>query len=831
MIYPLCCSVGIAIYTISIFVLGALSLLSYKAANWALFIIPLMIWHRTTLQIIRSLFFKKHCIQGISIASIVPIAIILAILAILLLRILRPIPIGYDDSTYYLNIAKLIEISGSLVSNDQPYNGQLILSIGLLLFGNAKFALGMNLLVSLWALVAVTSFSRRYLSQNSTIWLVAILISLPSFVHQMGAEAKVDIPLLLFLTIGLDLIFTWSDTTDSKPQFAPLSWFDSQPSKLLLSSGLLTGFAVGVKYTVFIQIVGLVAIIMFHYFSLAGFLGVLGASLIAIFSFGLTRFTAYQFDASSTSLLIGIGISLTISSSIYVLLKKRNNLKSDILQCVISLCIFLGAIGISFSPWIIKHYYENRSTTFEALLFGKNESPYINWKEIHAQFNEPERAKGSLTVAATTADLKVKTNSSELYLETSRFNGSKQNGISLITAPYDAVMNLNVNSPMFEIGYILLLLPILLGIWLYFKQRYFLALSVILGTIIFGILSTGSAIAEKSCNTLINYECMNSAIRLYENISGNHWISVTGVFTQYFTKAIIVLAAVPHWVQLLVVSVICIATIIASFLYIEKSTNKTLILFCVAYIYIWILIGNGVYWYGMISFIILYIFVFIFLQFSFKNIYYKLVLYYTKGLIAIWLFFAVVAAFIAIQNTNNIIFPGFDDYILGKLNDEEVVTYTNPDYPPAIKAINADRDAFVYRIGTFLPYFIVENNRRIYNDNEARIFASIYNNCNSKEILAQILFAAGFRFIAVDTSLVKIDATGDNIMKSRLDAFRDFSTNNPHLELISNDRLVVGRDGDIIMKQGKNRIRLKISQEKGLHVVQNPSQFIFRIKK
>lgn len=827
--YQLWFASGIALITCVIFTLGAFSMLSFKPIIWAIFIVPCIIYYKITLRAVRTLFFKPLVVRELSLLSLIPSTTIIAVLGLLVLRVLRPIPIGFDDSTYYLNIANLININGSLIDGGNPYNGQLILSIGFLLFGDVKYAIGINLLLSIWALVAVALFARRFLSQDSTIWFFAILLSLPSFLHQMGMEVKVDMPLMLYLIVGLELFLTWSEKESCYLQENLLTETYSNNLIFLVVMGLLSGFALGIKYTVVIYVFGILTLIWFRYFSILGALWILGTCILMIIIAGLTKFTAYRLDALSIYALISIGIILIIGSKFLYFKTNKKYSYRFVLRFLIAVCVFLSAVCCSFSPWVIKHYNEGRILSYQTLLFGKDEFPSIKWNQIHAMFNQSGPTQEMEPEQSDKVNDRVRADSSKLSIETSRFYGSNQHGISLLTIPYDVIMNLNVRQSISEIGYILLFLPIIIGAWLCSRKKFVLAAVIIGGEVILGIISTATAVSEKLCGTISDYECSMDAIAVYSSTPKYHSLGITGTVTQFFVPIITKLGAAPFYLEISVITILCIAIVVLVCLSVECYDLKLLSLFCTVYLYFWLLLGNGVYWYGMIGFVLLLLLFWKLLEHRVHSHCFLITSFYAKMFIGVWLFLAFIAAFTPLRGTSYIILPGFDDYILGKIGKDSLVAYINPAYPSAINAINGEPNSLIYRIGTSLPYFIDNNNKRIYNDNEAIYFSRIYNKSKSNSEVAQKLYAAGFRFIVADTALENIDATGKQIMKSRFDAFNDFIKDNPYLDLISNDRIIIADDGNIVFKQGRRRIRLKASQEEGGRVTRKPHNFIFRI--
>ena len=171
---------------------------------------------------------------------------LLTILAANLAAILRPIPIGWDDSSVYINIPHLIAQYYHLLTGQAAYAWGLYSSLGFLLYGgHTETVLMLSWLGGGLVAGAMTMLVRRWWGAAYTYvgWLLgALFLSMPMVIFQLSKDLKIDLALTFFALVALAV----ADEAETK-----LTW------RRGLWLGALLGFAFLIKYTAIFLIVPL----------------------------------------------------------------------------------------------------------------------------------------------------------------------------------------------------------------------------------------------------------------------------------------------------------------------------------------------------------------------------------------------------------------------------------------------------------------------------------------------------------------------------------------------------------------------------------------------
>lgn len=137
-------------------------------------------------------------------------------------------------------------------------------------------------------------------------------------------------------------------------------------------------------------------------------------------------------------------------------------------------------------------------------------------------------------------------------------------------------------------------------------------------------------------------------------------------------------------------------------------------------------------------------------------------------------------------------------YGLGKANTLQFMNLLYPNYRVALNRINSETNSKVYRIATFFHYFIEENHRRVFVDNQIGYFNSLMTQIPDKKQLATHLKNAGYKYMIVDLNVATIDNTPDQSLTRKKDKLFAFLSNNPNVELITTDNVMLNSNGQPI---------------------------------
>ena len=402
--------------------------------------------------------------------------------------------------------------------------------------------------------------------------------------------------------------------------------------------------------------------------------------------------------------------------------------------------------------------------------------------------------------------------------ELHRYMGYEKLMPKYISLPYDVIMNTNVQGSFIDIGYLLLLfLPILLFLGL---RSLKLKLIVAMSFLSFYIISASTGymafkkIPLESVREIIKAELgaisftshpiafiklnvLQFSDRLYQpfdyifnKISGN------GDFFSY---------------PLLLVLFFIGAFIINQCVFKKNKIDIVMVFFFYLYTFLWLILGVGVIWYGILLLPIgLLLFLIGYIKFK-ENLHIQNNWINFAFLLPtfIWIIIALTARFASYTPVDPLNSKGAISgvplmYGLGKINKKQAVNSLYPNLDIVISKINADSDAQVYRAGTFLNYFITNNHERVLEDNQLGHFSRLIRKFPKKKYLTAAFKRSGYKYLLIDLNLATIDNTPEKSLKKKFNLLTDFLNNNPNIQFIGTDRMVLNPEGQVVFGLGDN---------------------------
>jgi len=391
--------------------------------------------------------------------------------------------------------------------------------------------------------------------------------------------------------------------------------------------------------------------------------------------------------------------------------------------------------------------------------------------------------------------------------ELQRYIGYEEGLPLILSLPYDMTMNTNLpNATYLDITMVLfLLLPLLLIVPGRFKANIGagIFLLIILAFSVFSVYAT----AEGS---------LAGAYDLIDEKAGQHpggiqWL-VGGLFKVLMSIAFAIGGLLMPLYQLLakipllgvLVGMIGMATLVWFFAkerFKDSSTTlKVTMTYMAGYLFLWGLFGNGVSWYafnGLSLLLLLPIYYFAHPD----KLYGKEWSRFTRNafgtVIAVSLIFNVFIRFYngAGGNTGTIFNNAFLSYSSQKMNPIGALEEVNPFYAKAVREMNKDPEAKVYRVGTFLNFHINQNDTRVFNDNQLGYFDYIHSRLKNKKDFVRVLKRNGFRYILYDLKSAWIDQTPEQSLKKKNATFIDLIRESLGIRLVATDHLVEDTTG------------------------------------
>lgn len=395
--------------------------------------------------------------------------VITFLLSINFINVYRPFPIGWDDLWAYMNYPKLISWAGELIWLGQMYFWQLYTWIGFLAWSQT-FAFYLNSFA--WVILSIVV----YFALKSIIWKkdtlfsipllwVMIILMMPMTVFQLAKDMKLDFGLMTISVIALSLLYShlyWEETDSSTKILSPLViiWF-------------LLWVAFSIKITSLLLLLGVFSVLFYKKISLWGSIWFFSL-IISIFTYlwlwGMMNIVLPDNFASvkisiSFSMLIFSGICFGIAFK--TLEKKKFNVILNKLV-IWTTSILLGFV-VALLPWGIKNIseisnHDNVGISLGRIIWGVWDNYIPNYTTIYSS-EELEKIKTS-----SLAVNKKGTTSNEDF---GRYFGYEEGINNYLKLPWNLSFQANQRWEFTEISFIFFtLIPLIFLFLPYRKEKY-----------------------------------------------------------------------------------------------------------------------------------------------------------------------------------------------------------------------------------------------------------------------------------------------------------------------------------------------------------------------
>ena len=385
-----------------------------------------------------------------------------------------------------------------------------------------------------------------------------------------------------------------------------------------------------------------------------------------------------------------------------------------------------------------------------------------------------------------------------------------------LSMPYDAVMNTNLAESFVHLGYLLLIfLPLLLlfqrtaSPWIQLAVMLFLTLLL--------IVSAGSSFTQRQ--GVAPEQAMATLDQQMQADEGKPLDQLGHVLRKPLLAAFAPLGEAMRTVSGprdgVTYPVLCGIFLVMLF-YVERRLRghglllRATIHFTLLYAFLWLLLSSGIPWYGLLMLPLGYVFVVrgMVHDQAWDKVNGKLRMGLLVTFVGIWLIMFFPSRFCGFFPISEIsarmpFSTSISQYQVGRATAADVLNTNFPLFAQASRVINADREGLVYRIGTYLPFFIRENDQRVFSDVFLDFFRQLQVTYPDRNTLTDVLRAYGFRYILVDVNTAGGDKTREQTLKSKYNSFLQYLYQNPRLELVATDRQVrLQSDGRLINAYG-----------------------------
>ncbi len=689
---------------------------------------------------------------------------------------IKAFPIGWDAGSYYINISSLIDNSGRLVQGFQAYNQSLFGSLGLLAFnslpGTFALVLSGGILTAGFIFVIVKRHASAMMGLLASLWFY----TMPTVSFLSTKDVKIDLGLVFILLVTLMM---YLDLPNDKSK---------AKKSVFVLIGLLLGFSVGIKYTAVFFAASLVLTHWYRQLGIRSTMALLLCFLSAFVLIRVDRISGVGIDQSGGKIVALVALILGVG---YLFFKNKKRilppLKFGLALTTISL--------LAFSPWLGKHFVENKSVRPMKLLFGKSEAPKLNEKFLDSdQIDIPE----ALFINRKEKKEKRSAKNEEIL----RYMGYERGITRFISLPFDVMNNLNIVDPYVHVGFIfLLLLPVLL--WAgQVKNRW---LRYILWLIPVWLAGVGLVSYMASSLNHPDLSVVQLIHRFFDKFNYGAtlpllFFKLFGYLISYLSLPILYLLKLKYLTyNFLTYPLSFLLALLGLYLLHHRFKNldktlKWMLISSYAFGVFWWIFGGGIVWYAYFLLVTVIILAAVGLQKQIDEGRTGWLRYPIFASFGLWFLMAVLLRLAGLNPetkdlSKKLFVPEMFQYASGTLEKDEVLGKMFPQMDKAVEILN-ESDGKIYRVGSYLPYFVKNNNRRIFSDNQLDIHHQISKRFSSKEALASTLYRDGFRYIVVDLNTATIDNTPEQSLRNKFRAFMFFLFQNPRIQQVLTDRQV-----------------------------------------
>lgn len=343
-------AVGLGVYMGIMFLLGLFGLISLSAIIGIAIILTAISW-KEAWTLIKTAATKSYPIK----INPKDLSFWICLSAILVfiynaLEIIRPMPIGWDDSNYYLYIPEKIASLGSLMDGSGGmYNWELINTIASY-SSDALLPLFTNFWGGMLAMGALYLLLSTFLSKKTSLTLTSLFYIFPAVIFQSAVDVKNDLPLLFFIL---------------------MAFFAFRKSWVWLAA-ILIGISIGIKATAGIALIVLTALLFNKKQGIA----------VAFFFFAVLLFLVETGNLFMRDILSDLAINIiritaltgSIIALITTFIKTKFPKKAG---------VFLLLVSLVIAPWFAKNTIIDGMPVDTITYLGSNPSNAdVNFQDV-----------------------------------------------------------------------------------------------------------------------------------------------------------------------------------------------------------------------------------------------------------------------------------------------------------------------------------------------------------------------------------------------------------------------------------------------------------------
>jgi hypothetical protein len=793
-------ALGFAVLSLQFFALAYLHL--YQTMYlYALMLLPIALSYKNSLAVLKSVFISPAKPFSIQPAALLAFVAALITIALSTIALDRPMPFGFDELSLYMNIPHLLAGYKGLVSGNATYSWALFMGLGFANDDNVFQASLFSVLPGILCWPALFAIAKRYLDNGWSLIASALFMMMPTVIWHNSADAKVDLALSFIVFALFILVLAYGERKEANP-FTPSEFLKKisanikwqQVWNVAILAGIIAGLAFSIKFTALFFIFAFVAAFAFRVTG-SGWAGLSAVSLsasVALFG-GFLRYSGLE--ANQAEKPYALALICLIIGVVCIGLVARKQFKT-VLTFAAASAVFIAVWGMVFSPWMLKNYGETKSLGSQDLLNGKSSLVPFDTLLKHV---EPQAylMMHQANLTADAANTPVKTdnpaNRTGKFEEVHRYFGYEPGLPRYLSIFRDLTDNNNVNIIAANVSlFFLLLFP--LSVLAKDEKQWWqniLRIGAIVFILLISILAESYIYPDWAAHLKqVNPKMVSIVHAVYMPMQGAV-LSIANVLKPFYD---LLGGNLKNFIFIfLVLSTILLVILFFPIMKQRSKAEKSLWMLSLASLMFWWWLGSGITWYGLPILGILPIFVFA----GFKS---------WSGLLDDTVMKYVIAGGVALcfllltVQRNSALVPSYQfetsvnkiimQYASGSIDKEAGVRSVNSAIFDAATELNAHPEAKVLRCGTYMNYFINNNDTRVYEDNQMDLFNAVSERYKDNLAIDSTLKKLGIEYVLYDLNTGSIDNTPGKTLTKKIQRFYQFLSNNPKLGLVVTDRMV-----------------------------------------
>lgn len=342
-------------------------------------ILPILMSAKSLPGFLKASTIKPITIDNIGFVGLFSAMILLFYLVINFSYTQAPFPVGFDTRNLYMNISQQVAESNGLIYGYRPYNWELMMATGFVLFKSAPVPLSISFYGYVLAIFAMFHLGTKSLklNPNNIIFFILLFTVSPAISNQLYIELKTDFALLFYQFIAT-IVFLSAvkeiDTTDV---------VRGKMFQLFAILGVLIGFGLGIKMTnmflLFTLVIALFWLLVDDIIATASIVLLTMALFILVKLDNLSGVRIYHLGLNYV--LIGC---VTFGAVLFVWAFIRS--RDKILRCIKMLSITGVFAFVTLAPWLVKNYNETKSLNPQILLNGASAEPTITIQSLQQNY-------------------------------------------------------------------------------------------------------------------------------------------------------------------------------------------------------------------------------------------------------------------------------------------------------------------------------------------------------------------------------------------------------------------------------------------------------------